>query len=273
MKKLYMILAFLSIQNYVISQNLGVGRVEVEGKIIVESADIEGITIFNKMTNEGAVTDVDGIFNIKVKLNDKLEIRSLQFQNFDVIVNDAILDSRKMKVFLIEEVNKLDEVLVTTGNLSGDIDTDLSKVETFNPKLDALYFGIKRSDEYDFKADPRTEVVNRSMHSQSEPAFINGLNIKNVVDQLLLPLFISKAQEKDKLDVPEVPIETIRYYMGAEFLQENFDIPEDRVNDFVNYVESSDFDYTLLKYGREMEFLEVLNVKSKQFLNETVEKN
>ena len=256
-----------------LSQEIGLARVEVQGEIIVESADIEGITIYNKMSDEGTVTDAEGKFSIKVKLNDKLEVRSIQFQNFDLIVNQAILDSRQMKVFLIEEVNKLDEVLVTTGNLTGDIDTDLNQVRTFNPKLDALYFGIKRSDEYDFKADTRTEVVNRSMHSQSEPAFINGLNIKNVVGQLLLPLFISNAKDKEEIEIEEVPIETIRYYMGSEFLKDNFKIPEDRVDEFINYVESEDFDYTLLKYGKEMEFLEVLNMKSKQFLNEEVGKN
>ena len=273
MKKNYLLAAFLCVQFTIFSQTIGLNRIEVEGKIVVESPDIEGITVFNKMSKEGAVTDADGIFRIKVKLDDKLEVRSLQFVNFEVIVNQAILDSRQMKVFLIEEVNKLDEVLVTTGNLTGNIDTDLSKVKTFNPKMDAIYFGIKRSEEYDFTADPRTEVVNRNMHSQAQPAFVNGLNIKNIVDQLLLPLFISKARENDKLDVPEVPAETIQYYMGSEFLQDNFNIPEDKVDEFVNYVESSDFDYTLLKYGRELEFLEVLNVKSKQFLNENKLKN
>lgn len=273
MKKLYILLAFLSIQSLAISQNLSLNRVEVEGKIIVESADIEGVTVFNISSNEGAVTDAEGIFKIKVKLNDQLEVRSLQFQNFDLVINQAILDSGKMKVFLIEEVNKLDEVLVTTGNLTGEIKTDLSRVKTFNPRLDALYFGIKRSDEYDFKADNRTEVKNTALHSQAQPAFVNGLNIKNIVDQLLLPIFRSKAKEDNKIEVTEMPVEVERYYLGSEFLQDNFDIPEDRVQEFVKYVESSDFDYTLLNYGKEMEFLEVLNKKSKKFLNEEMGKD
>ena len=46
----------------------------------------------------------------------------------------------------------------------------------------------------------------------------------------------------------------------------NFNIPEHRVEEFIRYVESEDFDFSLLNYGKEMEFLELLNKKSIEFL-------
>ena len=39
---------------------------EVSGKIIVESSDIGGITVFNKSSNNGTITDDNGEFVIKI---------------------------------------------------------------------------------------------------------------------------------------------------------------------------------------------------------------
>ena len=71
---------------------------------------------------------------------------------------------------------------------------------------------------------------------------------------------LGEAKEKKPKDMPEVPTKAIKYYFASEFLVDNFKIPEHRVEDFIAYVESGDFDFTLLNYGRELEFLELLNV-------------
>lgn len=248
-------------------------RVTVDGKIIVEGNDVEGITVFNTSSNKGTITNEKGEFTIEVALNDYIEFRALQYQNFDLQVSQAILDSKRMRVFLIEEINKLDEILVLTSSLTGELKTDVSTVRTFNPKLDALYFGIKRSDEYEFTDDPRSQVQNEAMHSQSQ-TMVNGLNIINVVDQLLIPLFRSEIKDKEASGVPDVPVSSVKYYFGSEFIIDNFNIPEHRVEEFIRFVEDDkDFDVSLLNYGKELEFLELLNTKSKIFLNTKSVKN
>ncbi|WP_460217987.1 carboxypeptidase-like regulatory domain-containing protein [Psychroserpens sp. MEBiC05023] len=242
-------------------------RVEVDGKIIVEGNDVEGITVYNTSSNNGVITDENGAFTIEVALNDFIEIRALQYQNFDLQVSQAIIDSKRMRIFLIEEVNKLDEILVLTKGLTGELKTDVSSVKTFNPKLDALYFGIKKLDDYEFSDDLRTEVENQAMHSQSQ-TMVNGLNVVNIVDQLLIPLFRSKVKDKAAKGIPDVPVNSIKYYFGSEFIIDNFNIPEHRVEEFIQYVEDDKtFDFSLLNYGKELEFLELLNQKSKAFLN------
>jgi len=240
-------------------------RVSVHGKIIAEGEDLDKITIYNKSADKYAITDEKGEFDISVKLNDIIEVRALQYQQFNVQVNQAILESKRLRIFLIEQINKLDEILVLTSGLTGELETDVEMVRTFNPKLDALYFGIKRSDEYDFSADNRTEVENNAMHSQV-PTMVNGLNIVNVVDQLLLPLFRSGAESRKDVEIPNVPDNDVQNYLGTEFLTDNFNIPKDKVGDFIEFVEDENFDFNLLNYGNEMEFLEVLNQKSKAFL-------
>ena len=103
-------------------------------------------------------------------------------------------------------------------------------------------------------------------HSQSQ-TMVNGLNIVNVVDQLLIPLFRSEVKDKKAAGVPEVPAKSIKYYLGSSFLVDNFSIPEHRVEEFIRYVEDDTFDFEMLNYGHELEFLELLSKKSKTFLS------
>ena len=53
----------------------------------------------------------------------------------------------------------------------------------------------------------------------------------------------------------------------------NFKIPEDQVEAFIAYVETNDFDNTLLNNGKEMDLIEHLNLESKKFLKTTIEKD
>ena len=263
MKKLLAICLFC-ISFFGFSQE--VKREIVKGKIIVEGSDIEDITVYNATSDIGTVTNKNGEFTIAVAVNDQLEIRALEYHNFDVIVNKAILESKEINIFLIEEMNILDEVIVSTKVLSGNLVTDANNLETFSPKLDAIYFGIKTIDPYALSDDNSSQVRNLEMNEQGK-TMVNGLNVVNVVDQLLIPLFRSEVQDKKAAGVPEVPVKSIKYYLGSTFLVENFGIPEHRVEEFIRYVEDEAFDFDMLNYGHEIEFLNLLSKKSKTFLN------
>lgn len=260
MKNLFTVLFFI-ISLITTSQTLP--RIEVSGNIIVEGGDIGGITIYNTTSKQGSITNDKGEFKIKVALNDKIEVSSLQYENISFLVNEAIVKSKTIKLFLIEEINKLDEIVVLKKTLSGNLKTDIAEAKTFQPKLDALYFGVKKN-KANFNNDALSNVENISIDGNRP--LVYGLNIVNVVDQLLLPLFRSEVANKKKSGVPEVPVEAIKYYFGSEFLVDNFNIPKHRVEEFIRYVERDNFDFSLLNYGQELEFLELLNKKSKAFL-------
>lgn len=241
-------------------------REDIIGKIIVEGSDLEGITIYNSSSNKGAVTDKNGKFILQVALNDLLEIRALEYQSIDVRVNKAIMESKRMSVYLIEKMNVLDEVVVPNRELSGNIVTDANRLNTFNPKLDVFYFGISYDDIYSLSDDTQSQINHIDQNTQGKN-MVNGLNVVNIVDQLLIPLFRSEVKNKKAAGVPEVPAEYIKYYLGSDYLVENFGIPEHRVEEFIRYVEDDTFDFDLLNYGHEIELLELLSRKSRTFLN------
>lgn len=250
------------------SQN--VKRENILGKIIVEGNDIEGITIYNTSSKKGTVTDAKGNFILSVALNDLLEIRALEYQSIDVKVNNAIISSKKMRVYLIEKMNILEEVVVTSKKLSGSLVTDVNKLETFKPRRDAFYFGISYDEINSLSDDSQSQIKDLERNEQGK-TMVNGLNVVNIVDQLLIPLFRSEVKNKKDAGVPEVPAENIKYYFGSDYLVENFSIPEHRVEEFIRYVEDDTFDFNLLNYGHEMELLDLLSRKSKTFLEAQTE--
>jgi hypothetical protein len=262
--KLLLSFFMLFISFFAVSQDIK--REDIVGKIIVEGSDIEGITIYNTSSKQGAVTDAEGKFILSVALNDLLEIRALEYQSIDVSVNKAILESKKMRVYLIEKMNILDEVVVPNKELSGNLVTDVNRLKTFNPKLDAFYFGVSYDEIYSLNDDTQSQIKHLDRNEQGK-SMVNGLNVVNIVDQLLIPLFRSEVKNKKAAGVPEVPAENIKYYLGSDYLVENFNIPEHRVEEFIRYVEDDTFDFDLLNYGNEIELLELLSRKSKIFLN------
>ena len=116
-------------------------RLSVNGKIVVTSADKEGVSVYNTSANKGTVTDENGEFKIDVAINDVVEFGALQFKDFTVVINDKILLSKQMTVILVEEVNKLDEVVLLPFGLTGNLGADLENVRTYNVSLDDVYFG------------------------------------------------------------------------------------------------------------------------------------
>jgi hypothetical protein len=240
-------------------------RENIIGKFIIEGEDIEGITVFNISSGSATVTNERGDFIIKVTLNDLIEIRALKYENIDITINEAILESKKLNIFLIEKINKLGEIVVKSKRLTGNLKVDLEKAKTFNLRGNALYFGINNNRKNTAR-EANSNANEKIKKNLPLGTTVEGLNIVNVVDQLLIPLFRSEVADKKEAGIPEVPAKSIKYYFGATFLAENFNIPMHRVEAFIRYVEEDRFDFDLLNYGQEIEFLELLTKKSKLFL-------
>ncbi len=262
-----LLLLILLLNSNLIALSQNIQREEIIGKIIVEGSDIEGITVYNTSTKKGAITDAKGQFIIAVALHDILEFRALEYQSIDVSINQAVLKSNRMSVYLIEKMNVLDEVVVPEKKLTGRLVTDVNSAKTFNPKRDAFYFSISY-DEISGLSDDSDSQIDHLDRNEQGKTMVDGLNVVNVVDQLLIPLFRSEVPNKKEAGVPEVPAETIKYYLGSDYLTENFSIPEHRVEEFIRYVEDDSFDFDLLNYGHELELLELLSRKSAVFLDE-----
>lgn len=273
MKKLLAYVFFLAASIMVNAQTFE--RVEVSGRIIVQTNDVDGVTVFNTSSNMGTITNEKGEFKISVTLNDILEISALQFENFTVKIDEKILKNRFLTVYLVEKINKLDEVVITPYDmLTGNLITDVESVKTFNPDLDAIYFGVAEIYAFDFTDDYKSGVENEIMRQDQ---FYNGVNVIGVLGGLLKPIFNkkNKKEETDQEYLPSVYNKTkdITDVYGKQFIVNTFRIPESRVEAFVAFVNANNFDQDLLNDNNEVQLIEHLFAQSQKFLNSDNEKN
>ena len=270
MKKLLLILSFLSVTTGLMGQD--VERVEVQGKIVVKNNDIEGVTVYNRSLEKGTITDFDGNFTIEAGLNDRIEISALQFKKFVVVVDEGVVEQKKMTIFLVEEVNKLPEVVVTPYDLSGNIIVDVNRVKTLNLPFEAENFDIDTAP-VELTPDNKTRVENEFVRGAKRDP--EGFDVKNLIVTLLKPLFnnknkktkLEKYKERVQDETQNQEVLDLRMMYTNAYLKSILGIPEDKVNEFIVYVEDNGLDNNLLQEGREMEFVDFLVQQSKTFLD------
>ena len=192
-KTLWVLFLFTQITQ-IYSQELE--RVNIAGTIIVNSLDLEGVTVYNAISNTGTVTDKKGQFVIGAALNDKLIISALQFQNFEITINQDIMDSQTLIAVLVEEVNKLPEVVILPYGLTGNVSTDIARIKTVNPNLDVLYFGLDNLDKFNFTDDYLSGVRNVAIPDNRMYFTADALKIIDLLSQSFLnPVNKNKASE------------------------------------------------------------------------------
>ncbi|NNK81676.1 MAG: hypothetical protein HKO92_01005, partial [Flavobacteriaceae bacterium] len=174
-------------------------------------------------------------------------------------ITKEILLAKSKTVFLIEQVNKLDEVIILPYGLTGDLKTDVTSAKTINPNLDAIYFGLENMNAFEFSDDYKSEVVNSTM-TPHELKY--GTDFRKIIEGLLKPLF--KKTKEIKLTSKE----TFRTKYSAQYLLKRLDIPKEDIGFFIDYVEEQDIDPNMLETGNEFMFLDYLIKESKVFLNQ-----
>jgi len=267
MKLFLSLTAFFVFLSYGMAQNES--RIEISGKVIVDSNDVEGLTVTNITSNRIAVTDFEGEFSINVTLNDKIKISALQYNSILIIVTKEILKSKQLTVFLDEHVTALDEVVILPFTLTGDLETDLTKVRTFNPKFETIYFGDALSDENQYTDIQYQEVENTILR---QGRFYNGVDLVKITNWLVKPLFGSGSVSKNTNN-KNSNYAVLRDAYTKDFISTNFNIPEDQVSDFIAFAEANNTDMSLYEKGKDIELIQYLVEQSKLYLKTQIDKN
>ncbi len=255
MKQYILIAAFFISTISLFSQD--VKRVEVNGKIIAQN-DVEGVTVFNSSSNKGTIADENGDFKMEVALNDVIEVSALQYVSVEIIVTQDVVDSRILRLFLVEELNKLSEVILLPSLLTGEIHVDIDKAQP--QRYIEMHFGDL--SDMEFGQDPYSEVRNVIT---SEGRYYNGVDFARIFGLNRLFKRNDKKPTHDELDSKYTDVLAAKY--SQAFISGNFNIPQERVTEFIAFVNSQNFDETLLQDGNEMKLIEYLNNQSELFLN------
>jgi len=245
------------------------GRKELVGTIVSDSVEVQNITVFNKNTRKGVVTNIEGKFSIETKAKDTLIFQALSFvtQHYIVKESDFLLQNFTLKM---ETKNTLlDEVVITNKNLTGIIEIDSKNIKTYAININDIDFSKLSPD------DIRDTKVNAFANNGLSP--LTGINFGAI-----LKLFVSKEakernrkkrlqsykNEKWEKQLLTESFQTHLYKRYSDtFFTTNLKIPQDEITAFIAYAEP-DFEKMthLLKTENDFELLEYLIEKSKLYL-------
>lgn len=244
-------------------------RTKVAGKIHVpQGDDAEGISVYNISAQKGTITNADGSFEINISENDRIQITALQYQSFTVVVDKGVVDRKVMNIFLNPAVNQLEEVVVRPYDLSGNINVDVKKIPTYSVAndWDLGYFNLEYG--YNFKPDDKTGISgNVAEEALNSHALKNGADVLAIlggVGQLLFPRGkkISFVEKQENINTVS---NNIQQRFSRDFIEANFGVSEDKAVDFLFYAQENGLDNNLLKPENEMQLMEFLLQKSKEY--------
>jgi hypothetical protein len=265
--KHYLLVGFLFVFFVCFAQDID--RVAVAGTITAPiGEDVEGVTIYNRSSQKGAITDADGLFQIEVAENDRVLITAMQYQTFTVIIDSGVVTNKVMNIYLNPAVNKLDEVIVRPYDLSGNIRADVGTIET-NTVMAAWDLSYETLEfEYEFAPDENSSVVG----NRAEEAYYNGQKPYDGVSIIgIIGLFASK---KTKFDLAREYEEKAMVRGGLvqrfpkQFVLDTFGIAEDDYGLFIYFAEDTGIPKSLLKEENAVELLDFLFAQSKAFKEE-----
>lgn len=267
MTKKLLLLLFIIVSPVILAQEID--RVKVSGKLHVpKGEDAEGISVYNISAQNGTITNADGTFEIAIAENDRVQITALQYQAFTVVIDKGVVDRKIMNIFLNPAVNQLEEVVVRPYDLSGNINVDVIKIPTYNVAKDwdlsykALEYG------YNFKPDDKTAIsgnaAEEALHSHALKNGADVLAILGGIGQLLFPNG-KKVSVIEKQENENLISNNIQQRFSKEFIEDNFNIPQEKAVDFLFYAQENGLDKNLLRPENEMQLMDFLLDKSKEY--------
>ena len=165
------VIFLLLVSNLVFSQD---ERTWIRGKVLYKNINVVSANVVNNTSGQATITNEDGEFEMKVRLNDRLVFSSVQYEIRSTTIDKDILQKSRLVIDVNEKVTILDEVVVGPENTEKFL--DLKKEE------------FKRVD---YIADKSTRIKNEILKAGT---FNNGLSFINLYKA------IAKSSNKVKLD-------------------------------------------------------------------------
>jgi hypothetical protein len=228
-------------------------RMLIEGKVNVPSGDdSEGIVVFNKTSNSGTITNRNGIFFLNVRQGDKILVQSIQFSPFELVVDSGMIKNKRIIVTLRETLNKLDEIIVTPTNLTGNIEVDVKRtIVSDAPSVDVPPVGLRQSI-----IDDASPVENAALDRDD---WKYGLDFVNIFKAL----FDKRDRTNHKFE--GTAEDELGQMYSNTFFKKNLDIEENNIGGFMDYVAANGLDKNMLTKGNELNLIQFLLQKRDAF--------
>ena len=223
----------------------------LHGKVTNEKY-AEGIHILNTTSRFNAITNENGHFSIRVNKEDTLVFSSVSYVPERIIITEDIYESGVLTIALSELVNQLDAV-VLGPNLSGNIATDVQNIAT-KKNLNFDDVGIPG-----FKGEGKEKIVPVAM-----AFFPTNVNLEAIYKYA--SGYYKKLKIKRKWETENTVVASIINRYSLNFFNEAFQIPENRVYDFILFCIETSTLQDDFKEERYSGVLEIFQTKGEEFV-------
>ncbi|WBU90001.1 hypothetical protein [Cellulophaga omnivescoria] len=219
-------------------------RTLLRGTVIYRDINVPNLDVINVTAEDATETDEDGDFAIDVKIGDQLVFTSFNYQIKIVFITKDILKKNRLVVDVNEKVTELDEVVVS-------------------PEDQEKFVELKNEEfkEVEYEID-RTTTVTNIAQSQIERGMENGINFVNIFKALTK----SKKKKDPNAKVPEIKLSRVlRQVYEDDFFVKDLGIPQDKIDNFLQYCDDKIPSQTLLKKSNEFQLIDFLVTHSKEY--------
>ena len=199
----------------------------LKGRVIHKELSVQGIHVVNASRGSAEITDVEGYFEISVRNGETLIFSGVQFKTKELTIQGSLFDAAEIVVYLDAFVNKLDEVVVKSHGLSGDLGSDLANANINRP-LNFYDVGIPG-----FKGEPKEKIISgKSLILTTLLLPITGAVSIDAIYKHLSGYYKS-LKKKRAMESDFTVIFTIIEFYGLYFFVENYNLEEEEVYGFV----------------------------------------
>lgn len=248
MKPIPTLIFFLFVANLSFAQ--GDGRDILRGTVLYRNVPVPNENVINIDTENAVISNDGGQFAIRVKVGDQLAFSAVNYQLEVVEITEEILATNRLVVEVNDKVTELDEVVVTPENREKFLEAQ-----------------NERFTQVEYDTDRSTEVENIAL-SQQERGLKNGINFVNIFKALAKAGEKNATSQRPRLKMSEV----LRQVYDDEFFVVDLKLPQDKIDDFLFYVDEVNPQYSLFLKDNEFELLDFLVNESKAYRKQMVEK-
>lgn len=223
---------------------------KLEGRVFSKDGDVAATHVQNITANKATITDIDGFFSITANLNDTLVISAVQFQKREIIITKEILQQQFLNVPLADALTKLDEVVVTPYNLTGDITKDLDLI-SIEPVVTASTLGLPNAHVKPLSKAERELFAATANPFMSFDPLINAITGRTKM--------LKKRVARNKL---YSRTEQVKAFYADSLFRINLKIPEDKINDLLYFCEVDSVFQTTVDANDQLKIWDYIRKKS-----------
>lgn len=199
--------------------------VKIEGVVKSDSIFLENINVLNLTQNFGASSNSKGTFTLFAKLGDSVIFSSISYTNRVIIISENHINEKKLLIFLEQDLNELDEILLTP------------KVRLNFGNIDVQKGIILNTTENSKKKGPDLRRMTDPTYGNTGVDFISIFKL--ITKNLRLKNKEKKAAQKENERlIEEFPDKLFSLY-EANFFTEELNIPDDQIYLFLEYCQEN----------------------------------